>query len=427
MAVEPISANEFARSLQAFVPYEAEPHLAVAVSGGADSVALLHLAVAWSKANAGSVTALTVDHGLRAEAADEARWVADLCNRLGIRHEILAWCDEKPATGLQAAARVARYRLLDAWCRDEGVLHLLAAHHADDQAETVLLRMEKGSGPDGLAAMSPVRELANCRLLRPLLDFPKARLVATLETLGEDWIEDPSNRNPAFARVRIRRGIRAAMLDTAGLTQGAGRMRQARAALETATAQWLGRYAGTSPYGDLGLDTHALADCEPEIRLRVLARAAAFTGGKTFPPGIGAVERLSEQLRERGTATLGGALFKCGAKSLLVCREARNLPAPVRWADARTLWDGRFEILRPEAFPSVRIEALGSVRLRAWPVRLRPAWMAGVRPEVLATLPSFLNDNGDRAVPQPGAVAEFGPTVRFSPKKPLSGSGFAIA
>src|SRR5438067_8728243 len=122
----------------------------------------------------------------------------------GIEHHVLAWSGPKPATGVQEAARAARYRLLAEWCRAQGCLHLLTAHHREDQAETHLIRRRAGSGIDGLAGMAAVRELPGCRLVRPLLSVPRARLAALLAAEGQPFLQDPSTLNPAFERARLR-------------------------------------------------------------------------------------------------------------------------------------------------------------------------------------------------------------------------------
>jgi len=155
----PLDASGFARLMASLGPFESAPRIAVAVSGGADSLALALLAADWAAAQGGKAVALTVDHGLRPEAAAEARqvrrWLADC----GISHFILAWRGPRSGADVQAAARAARYRLMGEWCARRGILHLLLAHHRDDQAETVLLRLARGSGLEGLAAMAPVSEL----------------------------------------------------------------------------------------------------------------------------------------------------------------------------------------------------------------------------------------------------------------------------
>ncbi len=185
-------------------PFEHHPRLAVAVSGGADSMALVLLAKAWTESRKGSLLALTVDHGLRSNSRDEAEIVGQWLHALGIAHEILTWNDAKPATGRQEAGRAARYRLLLDRCRAGGILHLMLGHHRDDQAETVLLRIAAGSGIDGLAAMTEVRTTPYARLLRPLLGVPRASLEAILVSRGQGWVDDPSNHNSDFQRVRLR-------------------------------------------------------------------------------------------------------------------------------------------------------------------------------------------------------------------------------
>ncbi|WP_158044976.1 tRNA lysidine(34) synthetase TilS [Skermanella pratensis] len=202
-------SGEFPGLMDRLGPFEPRPRVAVGVSGGPDSLALCLLLKAWADRSGGSLLALTVDHGLRHNAAEEAVQVGSWLAARGIAHDVLRWEGSKPASGIQAAARDARQRLLADRCRSEGILHLVLAHHLEDQAETTLLRFAKGSGPDGLAGMSPLRETGAVRILRPLLGMPRARLKAVLEAAGQPWVEDPSNRSAAFARVRLR-----AMADT---------------------------------------------------------------------------------------------------------------------------------------------------------------------------------------------------------------------
>ncbi|MBF0335348.1 MAG: tRNA lysidine(34) synthetase TilS, partial [Alphaproteobacteria bacterium] len=196
--------EEFAGLMARLGPFEPRPAIAVALSGGADSMALALLADRWAAARGGVAHALTVDHRLRPESGAEAAQVAAWMASLGIGHHILARMGERPVGDLQAAARAARHALLEDWCRARGVPHLLLAHHREDQAETLLLRLARGSGLDGLAAMAPIAERPFARLLRPLLDVPRARLEATLERAGQSWIDDPSNADRAYARVRLR-------------------------------------------------------------------------------------------------------------------------------------------------------------------------------------------------------------------------------
>ena len=203
-AEAPLTGEELTALLGALGPFERRPEIAVAVSGGPDSMALAVLVQPWVEDRRGRLTALVVDHGLRAESAAEAASTARRLAALGIESRILRWDGPKPGSGIQAAAREARYRLLCGACRAAGILHLLLAHHAGDQAETIALRAERGSGRRGLAGMPAIREVESLRLLRPLLGVAKARLLATLGQRGIGWVEDPSNRDPRFARSRLR-------------------------------------------------------------------------------------------------------------------------------------------------------------------------------------------------------------------------------
>jgi tRNA(Ile)-lysidine synthase len=183
----PLTVGELGDALARIGGFEPSPFIAVAVSGGPDSLALTILADRWARRHGGCAWALTVDHRLRPESAAEARQLGTWLAARGIPHAILAWQDAKPFSGVQEAARAARYRLLGEWCVARGCLHLLTAHHREDQAETYLIRRRAGSGPDGLAAMAAVRELPGLRLVRPLLGVARARLAVLLDNEGQSY------------------------------------------------------------------------------------------------------------------------------------------------------------------------------------------------------------------------------------------------
>ncbi len=192
-----IAAEEFSRTIEHHLHSSA---IAVAVSGGVDSMALLLLL----KEKKLPLHALTVDHGLRADSANEATQVAAWCKALGIPHTTLHWQHEKIESGVPEKARDARYELMFDWCRTHHIPHLFTAHHLDDQIETVLFRLMRGSGLVGLSGIMPVTSRAGIFLHRPLLSFPKSRLIATLEKAKQPWLEDPSNHNTAFTRNAMR-------------------------------------------------------------------------------------------------------------------------------------------------------------------------------------------------------------------------------
>lgn len=273
----PISALE-ARRL--FARFRTEPALVLAVSGGPDSVALMWLAARWRRglARGPQLTVVTVDHGLRPEAAREAREVRQLAAELGLPHRTLRWRGAKPKTGLPAAAREARYRLLAGAARTAGAGHVLTAHTRDDQAETLLMRMAAGSGLAGLAGMAPRSALNGIELARPLLAIGKVRLVATCEARRLPFVRDPSNDDPRFTRVRWRGllpELAEAGLTTVRLGQLAGRMARADAALDRLAARSLAAVPAGDDAGQRWFDFARLCQEPDEIVIRSLALALA--------------------------------------------------------------------------------------------------------------------------------------------------------
>ncbi|GGE08619.1 hypothetical protein GCM10011529_13820 [Polymorphobacter glacialis] len=220
--------------------------IAIAVSGGPDSLALLDLAHdAWP----GRITALTVDHALRPASAAEAAGVAGQCAARAIPHVTLTWTGEKPGSDLQAAARDARYRLMADWCAGHATRLLLTAHHADDQAETLLMRLARGSGSTGLSGIRPTRRLSNTVVLaRPLLTVRRQALAEIARAGGWRPITDPSNDNPRFARTHARRLLAATpWLDPARMAQSAAHLAEAEAALQwTEDRAWAGNAVATA-------------------------------------------------------------------------------------------------------------------------------------------------------------------------------------
>lgn len=307
------------RLLAGFSSYS---HILIAVSGGPDSTALLWLAARWRAARAGGprLSAATVDHGLRPEAAAEAEAVARLCAGLGLPHRTLAWEGPKPAHGIQAAAREARYGLLLAAAREAGAGALALAHTADDQAETVLFRLARGSGLSGLAAMREVSERGGVALLRPLLEVPKARLVATLEAAGVPFVRDPANSDPRYARARLRRlapALAEEGLDARRLGTFARRVARLDAAAEAATDDAAARHLTEAP-GARRMAADAFIGLPEEIALRLLGRCIAAMGCEGTVE-LGKLEALASALRAH-LAGQGGSFRRTLAGALVAVR-----------------------------------------------------------------------------------------------------------
>jgi tRNA(Ile)-lysidine synthase len=290
-----------------------QPALALAVSGGPDSTALLWLVGRWRKRHrrGPKLLALTIDHGLRREAQREAAAVKRLAARLGVAHRTLRWTGAKPATGLQELARAARYRLLAAAAKRAGATCVLTAHTLDDQAETILFRLARGSGLAGLAGMARVRPLVTAEagvfLVRPLLEVAKARLVATVRAAGITAADDPSNRDPRFTRTRLRALMPA--LAREGLDAGrfallARRMWRADAAIELAVAAAAAALApGDWPArGPIVLAAAGFTALPAEVALRLLGRAVAWVGDEG-PVELGKLEALVAAMTASMTAS----------------------------------------------------------------------------------------------------------------------------
>ncbi len=348
----PLSAEAFASALDPLGPFEPAPVLAVAVSGGADSLALLLLSAAWAAERGGSVVALTVDHGLRAESAAEAREMAALCARRGIAHHTLVWNGPRPERGVQAAAREARYGLMLDWCAGSGVLHLLTAHHRDDQAETLLQRLARGSGTDGLSAMVPLSPRPQARLLRPLLGVGKATLYATVAAAGLSWVEDPTNRSSAYERGRQRQAGLPDGLSAESLARSAARLGSDRVLLDAMTADLLVTALTRVGEGWLEADRSVLAAASRRLAGRALARMAAHVAGSAWMPDpdemVGLLGML-ETVPAGGRLSRAGCLWRpvSGGAGIVICRECRGLerrPVPLE-PDVPLLWDGRYRVV----------------------------------------------------------------------------------
>jgi tRNA(Ile)-lysidine synthase len=300
-SVSPVSIAE-AKSL--FSDFADLPALILAVSGGPDSTALMVMAARWRDARkvAPKLIAVTVDHGLRAASKREAAGVGRLARKLGIAHRILRWTGKKPKTGLPQAAREARYGLLAQASRKAGASHILTAHTLDDQAETVIIRMSRGSGVTGLGAMARITNLpgqGDIKLARPLLEIPKSRLIATLAAAKIPFADDLSNHDPRFTRARLR-GLMPLLaeegLDARRLSLLAFRLKRADAAIEAAVDRAFADVTADSPeLGQIVFEALDYARLPDEIALRVLGRAVAELGSEG-PVELGKLEALQAAL-----------------------------------------------------------------------------------------------------------------------------------
>ena len=430
---KPLGPTKFAAALTPLARFETRPFLAVAVSGGPDSLALAILADRWARERGGRICALSVNHGLRPESGAEIGLLHGWLAARGIRHEILIWSANKPATGIQEAARKARYTLLAEWCREHGCLHLLTAHQREDQVETHLIRRGASSGADGLAGMPAIRELGDCRILRPLLGVARDRLAALLDAERQPFITDPSNRDPAFERSRLRRsGAVPGGTDFAVLLGDIRKLGHERVTHEREADRLLAQAVVLHPAGFAVLDPGfilALSD----IAQRALQAIIAAIGGKPYPARRERVARLRGILadaRRRGH-TLGGCRFVHWRHRILVLRELARADGPVRLTPGTSLlWDRRFRVVLPAtATEAVTVGYLGHSGVVALNL-LRPAQRrCGLPRLVYPILPAIWDKKGIAAVPHlqycRGGDAAL-PELSFRPIHPLTRAGFTV-
>ena len=341
--------------------------IALAVSGGGDSMAMLALAHGWARVYGVALHIVTVDHGLRADSCEEATGVAEECAALGHPHTTLTW-QWDGAGNLQDAARRARQRLIANWRGD--IAHVLFAHTQDDQAETLLMRLLRGSGVEGLSAMAATRDMGGWQIVRPLLGETRADLRHFADVLQLPYVDDPSNDDDTYARVRLRKAIATLELDRRALADTATRMARARDAL-TARAADVARACITEDVwddartGDLLIDRDIFATVERDTQLRLLAAALQWVSCAPYRPRAVALDGLLDRAVSGGGGTLLGALVIVTPSRIRVCREFAAVRDVVTPMSKAATWDTRWCVTADA--PGLTVRALGPEGWRQLP------------------------------------------------------------
>lgn len=337
----------------------AGPKIGLAVSGGGDSMALLHSMNEWVKENGCEISVATVNHGLRSEAHAETQMVQRACKRMGIPCTTLMWTGWDEVGNLQNAARQARISLINAWAKENAIHAVATGHTADDQAETFLLRLARGSGVDGLSGMATMRVRDGMQWFRPLLTFRRAELRQFLKSKRVKWVDDPSNDDESFDRIKMRKAQSA--LDDLGLTvdrlvETATRMSTARRALERLTKENASSVVTPTKYGSVKIDIEAFKNLPLELRYRLFAHALKWVSGSHYRPRFDALLESAAKLSNGQDHTLLGCHIISDGKIGEVCREVSKIENNI---DLQNLFDGRWELSGGELSDDMIIARLG--------------------------------------------------------------------
>lgn len=378
--------------------------IGIAVSGGGDSMALLHLMHRAFQDSDTKLRAVSVDHGLRPEAGEEARMVGALCAQLGVGHDILVWQDWDGKGNLQGEARNARYGLMKDWAEHHGIDTIAVGHTADDQAETVLMALARHSGVDGLAGMIPKTIRGDVIYVRPLLRARRDQLRAYLRRMDVAWCEDPSNEDTSYERIRARKTLEVLAplgIDAAGLAEVGEHMRLARRALNWQT-YLAARDCAKVDAGAILILQKGMLMMPKEIRRRLMARALSWVSGRSDAPrGSAVIDLLDNQGL---TSTLHGCQIEIHGPHLVISREPHAVRAEV--AAPGALWDGRWRMVPQKPVPvdpTFEIRALGAEGLRAC-----PDWRETGRSEtVLRASPALWQRQSVVAAPLAGVYGDW--------------------
>ena len=378
----------FADALKANFPTaigDALTQVTVAVSGGGDSMALMHLAAEWAAARGIGCQVVTIDHGLRPESAAEAEFGAKAAAGIGLPHKTVTWSDWDGQGNLQDKARQARYRLIDA-ARGSSQL-VLTGHTLEDQAETFLMRLKRGSGVDGLAGIPICRFVSSDAqdggywVLRPLLAVPRQSLRDHLVEKRLRWVEDPSNQDPNYERIQMRRligDVSAAGLTASVLAETATRMGQAKQALDQVQAKLM-KSLTEEHHGDVSIDLGKLADEPAELSDRLVAAALCWVASSPYRPRYAALRRCLDAVREGAAQSLHGCVLYPWKERLRITREYQAVANLTVVATRHAVWDGRW---------SLDVSPPMAGRLKGWTIKPLGAKAAqAVRPQLRAEVP----------------------------------------
>ena len=366
--------------------------LGVAVSGGSDSLSLLYLINSWSNKKNLKIVILTVDHNLRNGSADEALYVGELCNKLGLIHKTLFWDHEDIEGNLSASAREARYRLMQNSIPSDAIL--ITGHTLDDQAETFLMRLRRGSGVDGLASMAEQSYLSlgndGITIFRPLLDFERQTLRKVLKFYKVDWIEDPTNNDQSFERVRVRdllaRFVEIGM-DKNTIGRTALLMQSAKTALNHFASDCYEKF-GSCDNGDIIFDFSEFSKQPLDVKRRLISAAQKWISNQKYRPRLSQVDALINSIDEKVTFSGSGTICYFHNNSIRITREANACVCEIE-ASNDVIFDRRWKLIALENCKDLTIKCLGEDGYTL----LEPGIRKKIPYKTIIALPALFNDN----------------------------------
>lgn len=325
--------------------------VAVAVSGGIDSLSLLLVFNRWAQINNTTVFALTVDHGLRKESKDEAIYINNLCKNLSVEHHILVWDGEKPEKNIEMIARENRYRLMTDFCHRNNIKHLLVAHHLQDQAETFFIRLFRGSGLDGLSSIKSLVKLYEIEIIRPFLKAKKEELKKYLEEKQVKWVEDFSNSDEKYLRNKIRiflNSFEDKDIILERIDKTIDKIAIAKDIIDENVKKIENKAVFFSPFGSCSLDRNFILKQNEEIILKILAKIAMIVSGNIYKPRFEKLKRLLENIRanKKIKYTFYGCVFEAYDDNLImIYREYNSILEDKNLIfNEEIIWDNRFKI-----------------------------------------------------------------------------------
>ena len=416
---------KFSKNMDTFFPFEINPKIAVAVSGGSDSLALVLLAKNWTRIYGGSVIGVTVDHSLRDNSYKEALVVKRQLKKLKIQHEIIKYRGPKPKSKIQELARNYRYKLLANFCEKNNIFHLLVGHHSLDQKETCLMRSWRDSGFIGMAGMSAIREFNCFRLLRPILNLDPNDLKKYLLANKISWIEDESNKNNLFFRVKARNYLSENNWKVDKLVA------KKRINFEKLMSKYFALNAEVNQLGFVKFNFNQFVKLKKEFREQILSRSIITVAGLEYPPSLKGLKRISDHFAKSFTSkTLGGCLIIKKSNNLFFIREIRNIePKKIEIDNELMIWDRRFKIKMTKNYgKQLKLRRLGRKGFDQVTNAGYYNHQSDIPKEALLSLPALWEKDRVISIPNLGVslYRDLDFTANFSPIQSLSPPGFAV-